>query len=124
VRSPVTGDRPRPAIDMVRPQARPAPAAQARSSARPGIQRSARPSTKANNVYTTPEGNILRKTAKGWEQRDQRKWKKAGDAAVRTGVERDVKVRQRGAERSSSFRQPEKGRQTHKEDKPGDRNRH
>ncbi len=124
VTRPAVGDRPRRAIDMVSPQPRPAPAVEPRGVANPDIRRIPRSSTRANDVYTTPEGNILRKTPGGWQQRDRNTWKKADDAPAKTGVDKDSKVRQRGAERSSSFRRPAPGRPAQREEKPGaDRNR-
>jgi hypothetical protein len=119
VTRPVSGDRPRQAIDMVRPQGRPAPTVGSRGVANTDIRRTPRSSTRANDVYTTPEGKILRKTPQGWQQRDRSSWKKAGDTPAKTGVDHDSKVRQRGAERSSSFRRPAQGRPAQKEEKPG-----
>ena len=120
VTRPTSGDRPRQAIDMVRPEARPGPAAEPRGVARPDIQRTPRASGRANDVYATPEGRILRKTPGGWQQRDRNTWKKADDAPAKTGMDHDSNVRQRGAERSSSFRKPPPGRPAQREEKTGD----
>jgi hypothetical protein len=66
-----------------------------------------RPSTKENNVYAAPDGNVLRKTPQGWQQRAQNTWKDAGQTPANQGaVARDQEVRQRAAERTTSFRTP------------------
>jgi hypothetical protein len=118
VTRPTSGDRPRQAIDMVRPETRPAPAVAPPGVARPDVRRTPRASERANDVYATPEGNIVRKTPQGWQQRDRNTWKKTDDAPAKTGVDHDSNVRQRGAERSSSFRRPAPGRPAQKEPKP------
>jgi hypothetical protein len=124
VSRPASGDRPRQAVDMVRPESRPAPGTGPRGAARPDIQRTPRTSPRSNDVYTTPEGRILRKTPGGWQQRDRQTWKKTDDAQAKAGADKDSKVRQRGAERSSSFREPARGRAAKGEDKPrGEKNR-
>ena len=64
------------------------------------------PSKRENNVYAAPDGNILRKTPQGWQQREQKTWKPAGQAPAKQGVDRDQAVRQRAAERTSSFKNP------------------
>lgn len=63
-----------------------------------------------NNVYAAPDGNVLRKTDKGWQQRDRNTWKPARNTPDRASrVERDATVRQRAAERSENLRpQPPK----------------
>jgi hypothetical protein len=60
------------------------------------------PSTKENNVYVAPNGNIMRSTPQGWQQRDQNTWKKAGETPAKQAIVHDSNVRQRAAERSSS----------------------
>ena len=69
-------------------------------------RRTPAPTTRDNNVYTTPNGNILRKTEEGWEQRTQNSWKDAGKAPATSGVNRDFEVRQLAEERTSSFTPP------------------
>ena len=63
-----------------------------------------RPSTKENNVYAAPNGNIMRSTPQGWQQRDQNTWKKAGETPAKQAIVHDSNVRQRAAERSSNPR--------------------
>ncbi|MCX6120133.1 MAG: hypothetical protein NTX44_00735 [Ignavibacteriales bacterium] len=63
-----------------------------------------RPSTRENNVYAAPNGNIMRSTPQGWQQRDQNSWKKADETPAKQEIVRDSEVRQRAAERSSSPR--------------------
>ncbi len=65
-----------------------------------------RPSSKENNVYAAPDGNILRSTPQGWQQRDQNTWKKAPEAPAKQAIVHDSEVRQRAAERTSSPRTP------------------
>jgi hypothetical protein len=123
VRRPTAGDRPRQAVDMVRPQDRPGGTAGPGGAARPTMQRLPRQSAQENNVYATPDGKIVRKTPGGWQQRDRQTWKKPDDASANPGLDRESKVRQRGAERSSSFRKPPQGKQQKKDDKTGERGR-
>ena len=118
VTRPTSGDRPRQAVDMVRPEPRPAPSVRPPGAVPPDMRRTPRSSTRPNDVYATPEGNIVRRTPQGWQQRDRNTWKKADDAATKTGVDHDSNVRQRGAERLSSFRRPAPGRPVQKEAKP------
>jgi hypothetical protein len=63
-----------------------------------------RSSTKENNVYAAPNGNIMRSTPQGWQQRDQNTWKKAGETPAKQAIVHDSNVRQRATERSSSPR--------------------
>ncbi|MCX6144116.1 MAG: hypothetical protein NTZ35_12955 [Ignavibacteriales bacterium] len=65
-----------------------------------------RPPTRENNVYAAPDGNVLRKTPQGWQQRDRNTWKDAGKAPVQQGVDRDQQARQRAADRTTSFKTP------------------
>jgi hypothetical protein len=67
------------------------------------IVRTSPPVKRENNVYAAPDGNVMRKTPQGWQQRDRNTWKDAGQAPARQGVVRDQEVRQRAAERSSGF---------------------
>ena len=107
VTRPAAGDRPRPAMDMQR-GANPA-SRQPQGTDRPAMRRTPRNSGRPNDVYATPEGNIMRQTPRGWQQRDRNTWKNAGNAPEASGVDRDSRVRQRGADRSSSFRKPAGG---------------
>ena len=65
-----------------------------------------RPIEKANNVFVDPNGTILRKTQQNWEIRTQNTWKDAGAQPANGDVEREAQVRQRSAERASSFKAP------------------
>jgi hypothetical protein len=64
-----------------------------------------------NNLFADRDGNVYRKSDKGWEQRDQNKWSNpAKDQNTRKNFEnkkpsldRDNKARQRGAERTKNF---------------------
>jgi hypothetical protein len=60
-----------------------------------------RPSTRENNVYAAPNGNIMRSSPQGWQQRDQNTWKKANETPAKQAIIHDSEVRQRAAERSS-----------------------
>jgi hypothetical protein len=64
------------------------------------------PTPRENNVYADPSGNILRKTEQTWEVRTQDSWKPAPVPPPNTEVVRDAQVRQRSAERVSSFTAP------------------
>jgi hypothetical protein len=63
-----------------------------------------RASTRENNVYAAPDGSIMRSTPQGWQQRDQNTWKQAPEAPAKQATVRDSEVRQRAAERTSSFK--------------------
>ena len=100
----------RPTVVETRPPATitPAPARQPdarppRTDVRGNVRIQPPPSTKENNVYVAPNGNVLRSTPRGWQQRDRNTWKDAGQAPARQGVIRDQQVRQRAADRSSGF---------------------
>ena len=67
-----------------------------------------RPSTGRNDVYAAPDGNVLRKTPSGWQQREQNTWKQAAPAPANQGLNRDANARQRGAERTSTYNNPRK----------------
>ena len=64
-----------------------------------------------NNVFAGRDGDVYRKTDKGWEQRDQNKWSNpAKNENTRKNFEnkqptldRDNKARQRGAEKTKNF---------------------
>jgi len=64
-----------------------------------------------NNVFAGRDGDVYRKTDKGWEQRDQNKWSNpAKDQNTRKNFEnkqpsldRDDKARERGAEKTKNF---------------------
>jgi hypothetical protein len=90
---------------IVRPVTPSLPQPQPRPVAVPETPRIAtRPSPRENNVYAAPNGNIMRSTPQGWQQRDQNTWKKAGETPAKQEIVRDSEVRQRAAERSSSPR--------------------
>jgi hypothetical protein len=61
-------------------------------------------SPRENNVYAAPDGSIMRSTPQGWQQRDQNTWKQATEAPAKQATVRDSEVRQRAAERTSSFK--------------------
>ena len=64
-----------------------------------------------NNVFAGRDGDVYRKSDKGWEQRDQNKWSNpAKNENTRKNFEnkqpnldRDNKARQRGAEKTKNF---------------------
>jgi len=96
-----------PTRPETRPAAQPETQAPPRAVARGNTRITPRPSTKENNVYAAPDGNVLRKTPQGWQQRAQNTWKDAGQTPANQGaVARDQEVRQRAAERTTSFRTP------------------
>jgi len=92
IRTPEAVPRPAPAVEPIRvaPNVMPAP----------------RPVARDNNVYTTPEGGIVRKTPQGWQERTQGAWKPAVQTPPAGGIDRDAEIRQRAAERANSFRMP------------------
>jgi hypothetical protein len=61
-----------------------------------------RPSTQENNVYAAPDGNVMRTTPQGMQQRDRNTWKQADDTPAKQETVRDSEVRQRTAERTAS----------------------
>jgi len=67
-------------------------------------------SMRGNNVYAGREGNVYRRTDRGWEQRDRGGWTRpetidrSNFSRNRPTLERDYSVRSRGFERESSFR--------------------
>jgi len=104
-RPPESGARPPQPIRIPEGTPRPAPAVEPIRVA-PNVMPAPRPVTRDNNVYATPEGEIVRKTPQGWQQRAPGTWKPAVQAPPPGGVDRDAEIRQRGAERSTSFRVP------------------
>ena len=92
IKAPDVAPRPAPAIEPIRvaPNVMPAP----------------RPVTRDNNVYATPEGDIVRKTPQGWQQRAPGAWQPPVQAPPSGGVDRDAEIRQRASERANSFRAP------------------
>jgi hypothetical protein len=89
-----------------RPPTRPETPAIPRPETRGDARVTPRPPTRENNVYAAPDGNVLRKTPQGWQQRDRNGWKDAGQAPVKQGVDRDQQARQRAADRTTSFKTP------------------
>ena len=63
-----------------------------------------------NNVYAGRDGNVYRRTDRGWQQRDRGGWTRPQAADMsgfyrnRPGLERDYSARSRGFERESAFR--------------------
>jgi hypothetical protein len=102
VTPPRANDQPRVPEGGIRPVPQPPEV----HVAPPDMPRVPRPVARENNVYATPEGNIVRQTPQGWQQREQGSWKPAVQPPPQTGVNIDAQVRQRAAERSSSFRTP------------------
>ncbi len=106
-RMPVTPARPDERNKMPEMNPRPVPQpSPSRVTAPDVIQRVPRPVARDNNVYATPEGNIVRQTPQGWQQREPGAWKPAVQPPPQSGVNNDAQVRQRAAERSTSFRTP------------------
>jgi hypothetical protein len=64
------------------------------------------PSDRENNVYAAPDGNVLRSTPQGWQQRDRNAWKPAPEAPAKQSAVHDSEVRTRAVERTSSFKTP------------------
>ena len=86
------------------PEARPTVRTVAPAAPLPEPRIVTRPSSTENNVYVTPDGNIMRNTSQGWQQRNQNTWKKVDVTPGKQDVIRDSNVRQRAAERSSTPR--------------------
>ena len=103
VTPPQTPSETRPITKSVIPTV---PQTEMRAISRPIPRIVTRPSSKENNVYAAPDGNILRSTPQGWQQRDQNTWKKAPEAPAKQAIVHDSEVRQRAAERTSSPRTP------------------
>jgi hypothetical protein len=63
-----------------------------------------------NNVYAGRDGDVYRRTDRGWEQRDRSAWTRpetidrSGFYRNRPNLERDYTARSRGIERESTFR--------------------
>lgn len=113
-RAPGTGQRPgtqpstRPSNDLAKPSTQPA-TRDAKS-----LQKPATPSTRPNNVYTDKNGNVYRKSDKGWEHRDQKGWSSTADKSARDRAQtkqsqqqlnRQYDARERGAQRTQSYQQ-------------------
>ncbi len=110
VRRPVAIAIPRPSGEVTRTTPTEMRQPEARPIARPVTPTAPQPerriivtrsSIKENNVYAAPNGNIMRSTSQGWQQRDQNTWKKAGETPAKQEIVRDSNVRQRATERSS-----------------------
>lgn len=108
VRRPVTGDAGRSAtgradtrrVIPTPTETRPVPQTDVSRATR----QVARPSQKKNNVYVAPDGNVLRKTPEGWQQRERKTWRDTPRAPASSDVSRDSRARERGAERSAGVR--------------------
>jgi hypothetical protein len=59
-----------------------------------------------NNVYAAPNGNIMRTSPQGWQQRTQNTWKQANETPAKQATVRDSEVRQRAAERTQPPKTP------------------
>ena len=112
--------QPEPEPVLRQPEARP----QTRPVTIPTLQTATprivtRPSARENNVYAAPNGNIMRSTPQGWQQRDQNTWKKADETPAKQEIIRDSEVRQRTAERTSNPKPPSPApnRNTNEKDK-------
>jgi hypothetical protein len=65
----------------------------------------------SNNVFAGRDGSVYRRTDKGWQQRTQGGWSRAGASPqtrqnftqTRPNLERDFSARQRGYQRSTDF---------------------
>ena len=118
--SDIRGDR-----SVVRPTAKPESRPELGGNASRANRRVTRPSTKENNIYASPNGNILRRTPGGWQQREQNTWKNTKTNSSNAGMDREYKARQRGAERSAGIRsaKPERSApaKTPKETRPRDK---
>jgi hypothetical protein len=104
IRRPATNETPRPVRETARVTQ---PETQSvRSTAPPAPQPRivTRSSQTENNVYAAPDGNILRRTPQGWQQRNQNTWKPAPETPAKQASVRDSQVRQRATERTSSSR--------------------
>ncbi len=72
--------------------------------------RSARPKTKDNNVYTDKSGNIYRRDKSGsWQQRQNGQWNRVGTtqqnrSKAQPNLNRQYQSRQRGATRTNAYR--------------------
>jgi hypothetical protein len=112
-RAPGTSQRPstqpatRPSGDLARPSTQPA----TRDSK--NLQKPATPSTRPNDVYTDKNGNVYRKSDKGWEQRDKNGWSNTADKSTHDRsqaqksqqLNRSSDARERGTQRTQSYQQ-------------------
>jgi hypothetical protein len=112
--APGTGQRPstqpstRPSKDLAKPSTQPA------TRDAKGLQKPATPSARPNDVYTDKNGNVYRKSDKGWEQRDKSGWSSTADKSTRDRskaqqsqqqLDRQSGARERGTQRSQSYQQ-------------------
>jgi hypothetical protein len=69
--------------------------------------------TRENNVFSTRDGNVYRRTDRGWEQQNRGSWTRpdsidrSGFSRNQPGLERDHYIRSRAFERGSGFRSPD-----------------
>jgi hypothetical protein len=80
------------------------------------LQQPGRPAASAmpNNVYSDKNGNVYKKSGNGWQKNDKSGWQNmdrpqsrelsSSHAANRSSLDRQAQTRQRGAERSQSYR--------------------
>ena len=100
---PSTKPTTRPAQPSTKPTTKPA-----QPSTKP-TTRPAQPSTNnraKNNVYSDKQGNIQRKTDKGWQQRNNNSWSQPQqNNRSNQQMNRSYQNRQRGAQRTQNFNQ-------------------
>ena len=106
---PGTQPSTRPSKDLAQPSTQPA----TRDSK--SLQKPSTTSARANDVYTDKNGNVYRKSDKGWEQRDKSGWSNtATDKSTRDRsqtqksqqqLNRSSDARERGAQRTQSYQQ-------------------
>ncbi len=121
IRRPAPSESPKPAQTSVRstqmpatPQTRPmvrpvtptVPQPEPKTAFITGPRIVTRPSPSENNVYAAPDGSILRSTPQGWQQRNQNSWQNTTNTPAKQATVHDSEVRQRAAERTSSFSAP------------------
>jgi hypothetical protein len=73
-----------------------------------GSVKQPRQSTRPNNVYTDPKGNVYRKTDQGWQQRNNRSWSPSGGSTTgrqtQQNLNRQDNARQRGTTKTQNYR--------------------
>jgi len=103
VMPPVSQIETRPAV---RPALPPVPQPEPRPALIPAPRIETRNSPSQNNVYAAPDGSILRSTPQGWQQRTQNTWQNTTNTPAQQATVHDSEIRQRAAERTSSFTAP------------------
>ncbi|MBP2680810.1 MAG: hypothetical protein H6Q78_673 [Candidatus Krumholzibacteriota bacterium] len=111
-----TGDKKGPSVataDRQGPGASTRPSTQPATRPSKDLQRPATPSTRQNDVFTDKNGNVYRKSDKGWEQRDKGGWSSADKSTRDTSqaqrnqqqLNRQYDARERGTQRTQSYQQ-------------------